>query len=422
MGAALGCTCDKDTGDVRVPSSDCKIDSPEPVENSPIKQTIVMKSQRQEQFNISARETPKIIKIQSAYKKHFTQSKFAKLLISMKQLFDTNILNFAELIQNDNKNGILNSYINDNVKQIEESIGSFVPSSKELSQYHFIFDRDAYKFKDSNCIYKGNWNYKGKKHGFGSFIDAEGNKYTGFWKEDKFNGRGRYIDKNGNCFEGTWKDGIANGEGKLIMKNGYKYEGNWENDFQQGKGKETYTDGSVFEGNFIKGVKEGHGEYTWKDGSKYNGNFDNGNINGEGEFTWSDGRKYKGTWINGQMNGKGEFRWPNGNRYVGEYKQSRKDGTGSYYWSDTVYYEGTWLNNSQHGEGTYYDNGNIIKGIFRYGKLVKSDSHQGGGMINNESKGEENHDETMQKTMKEYMGNGGSIIPEVQNSFRSESE
>ena len=62
MGAALGCTCDKDTGDVRVPSSDCKIDSPEPVENSPTKQTIVMKSQRQDQFNISARETPKIIK------------------------------------------------------------------------------------------------------------------------------------------------------------------------------------------------------------------------------------------------------------------------------------------------------------------------------------------------------------------------
>ena len=40
MGATLGCTCDKDTGDVRVPSSDCKIDSPEPVENSPIKQTL----------------------------------------------------------------------------------------------------------------------------------------------------------------------------------------------------------------------------------------------------------------------------------------------------------------------------------------------------------------------------------------------
>ena len=408
MGNDYGCICSKDTGDVPVPSSDYKFDNPEVIENSPMKQSM-MKSQSKG-FNITNRGNEKIIKIQSTYLRHYTIKKFIKILTSRRQQFDSNIINFAKIIPNDNNNE-LNSYINDTVKQVEESLIPFVPSNIELSKYHHIFDRDAYLFTDSNSIYKGSWNYNGKKHGFGTFIDNIGNKYIGFWENDKFSNRGRLIDKEGNCFEGIWKEGKANGTGVLTMMNGYRYEGNWENDYQQGKGVEKF-DGSKYEGTYSKGKKEGRGEYTWEDGSRYIGGFENGQINGEGEFEWPDGRHYKGQWSNGQMCGKGEFTWPNGKRYIGEYRQSKKEGYGTYYWSNNEYYEGNWLSNTQHGEGRYYLNGSETKGIFRYGKMIKNLS--GGKDSNNQSE--------MKKTMKEYIGEDkGSVIPEVHDSFQIDS-
>ncbi len=402
MGNDYGCICSKDTGDVPVPNSDYKFDNPDIIDNSPMKQSL-MKSQ-----SISTRNE-KIIKIQSSYLRHYTINKFIKLLNSRRQQFNSNIINFAQLIQNDT-NKELDSYINDTVKRIEKSLIPVVPSTTELSKYHHIFYTDAYLFRDNNSIYKGSWNYSGKKHGFGTFIDNLGNKYIGFWYNDTFSNRGRLIDKDGNCFEGQWKEGKATGTGVLTMMNGYRYEGSWEQDYQQGKGVEKYSDGSKYEGSYSKGKKDGRGEYTWSDGSRYIGGFENGMINGEGEFEWSDGRYYKGHWVNGQMCGKGEFRWPNGKRYIGEYNQSKKDGYGTYYWSDNVYYEGNWLNNAQHGEGRYYEKGIETKGIFRYGKMIKNLS--GGDESNN----------GMRKTMKEYIGEDkGSVIPEVHDSFQMDS-
>ena len=36
-----------------------------------------------------------------------------------------------------------------------------------------------------------------------------------------------------------------------------------------------------------------------------------------------------------------------------------------------IFYEGDWVNNQQHGNGMFCENNNIIKGIFRFGKLIK---------------------------------------------------
>ena len=62
------------------------------------------------------------------------------------------------------------------------------------------------------------WNIRGEKEGFGTLIDNEGNKYTGGWKEDKFNGYGRLISINGNYYEGEWTNGIIEGNGKYYKK------------------------------------------------------------------------------------------------------------------------------------------------------------------------------------------------------------
>ena len=47
-----------------------------------------------------------------------------------------------------------------------------------------------------------------------------------------------------------------------------------------------------------------------------------------------------------------------------------KHGFGRLSWNNNKYFEGYWINNKQHGEGMFYLNGKILKGIFRYGKMI----------------------------------------------------
>lgn len=73
------------------------------------------------------------------------------------------------------------------------------------------------------------------------------------------------------------------------------------------------------------------------------------------------------------MHGKGKFLWPDGKFYEGEYKNDKKDGYGKYFW-DGKSYEGTWLNGKQNGYGSIYINNELIlKGFWRYGKVIKKD-------------------------------------------------
>lgn len=454
MGVDIGCICARQTGDVPVPGADYKFEQnqnqtlsqsqPQIVENVQMQNQLdsqkIASNRRKQSYTPT--ELTLINKIQANYLKHFTQKRFIQQLQCIQKEFDNNMQSHANIIQSDNYNDQLSQFINPTVLEIEKQIGTFIPSSNELSKYHYVFDRGAFYFKESNTLYKGQWSYEGKKHGFGTFIDDKGNKYSGFWNNDTFCNRGRIIDANGNLFEGYFKNGKAVGEGVFSNnKSGYKYEGNWDNDLQCGKGKEFYADNSKYEGEFKDGYKHGKGKFSWEDGSYYIGQFENGKVNGFGCFNWSDGRKYEGNWENGQMEGKGTFTWPNGKRYEGEYKRGRKEGYGTYYWNSNIYYEGTWLNNVQHGEGTYYENGKVYKGIFRYGKMVKNESggdiSKGGGggggsntsnNINNNnnnlslSKNNINTTASNKKSIHEYLGeDNGSVIPEVLDSMQHDS-
>lgn len=407
MGNDFGCICSKDTGDVPVPNSDYKFDNnPDIVQNDEMKQSVKL-SQQVKAY--TSRAMGKVKKIQKHYLAHYVKRKFRSGLQERQKIFDSKIKNLASIIDNDPNNNEINKYAHNAVKEIEKNLIPFVPSNTEISRYKYVFQRNALLFNSNSSIYKGNWNYDGQKHGFGIYVDEQGNKYIGFWEKDYFNGRGRLIDNRGNCFDGMWKKGKANGAGILTLANGYKYDGQWVDDRQQGKGIEHYSDNDKYEGEFQSGFKNGDGVYTWSDGSEYRGKFDFGVINGKGHFLWKDGRCYEGQWSNGQMEGKGEFKWPNGKKYIGEYKHSMKNGYGTFYWNESTYYEGNWVNNNQHGEGEYVDNGKRIKGVFRYGKLIKSDVDVGELQV------------AMKKTMKEYMDKEDNVIPEVHDSFQMES-
>jgi len=119
--------------------------------------------------------------------------------------------------------------------------------------------------------------------------------------------------------------------------------------------------------------KNGNGTVKWTDGSSFQGDFVKSTIHGKGKYKWSDGREYDGNWENGKMHGKGVFTWPDGKYYDGEYKNDKKDGYGKYFW-DGKCYEGTWFNGKQNGYGAVYVNNELVlKGFWRYGKILKKD-------------------------------------------------
>ena len=70
------------------------------------------------------------------------------------------------------------------------------------------------------------------------------------------------------------------------------------------------------------------------------------------------------------MNGNGVFSWEDGKKYIGNYNDNIKQGYGKLFWNENKYYEGEWLNNKPHGEGMYYLNGTLLKGKFRFGKII----------------------------------------------------
>ena len=56
--------------------------------------------------------------------------------------------------------------------------------------------------------YTGERNSDGRPHGQGTEIKANGDTYTGEWKDGKENGQGTYTYADGTVtYTGEWKDG-----------------------------------------------------------------------------------------------------------------------------------------------------------------------------------------------------------------------
>ena len=56
--------------------------------------------------------------------------------------------------------------------------------------------------------YIGETNSKGQRHGQGTLTFADGETYTGAFRDGKANGQGTYTSADGNnTYTGKWKDG-----------------------------------------------------------------------------------------------------------------------------------------------------------------------------------------------------------------------
>ena len=126
-----------------------------------------------------------------------------------------------------------------------------------------------------NAYYKGEYNYKGEKHGKGTY-EYKIKKYQNtIWQDAKY--------------EGDWVNGKREGIGQIIFgwdrygfSKGDKYEGEWYNDKIHGAGVMVYANGDKYNGKWGNNYKHGEGIYTDRYGSKFEG-------------TWDGQDRFKGT-------------------------------------------------------------------------------------------------------------------------------
>ena len=159
-------------------------------------------------------------------------------------------------------------------------------------------------------------------------IEVQFHKELKFVYKDKENNKIIYSIYQGECQKGTQ---IRHGRGFFKWGDGEKYIGYWVNNKREGKGTNYYSNGNSYRGMFKNGKKEGRGRYEWKNGDVYEGEWKNGMKEGQGIYCYSNGDYYKGPFTNDKINGKGIYIWKNQAQYSGDFKDNYINGEGLLY-------------------------------------------------------------------------------------------
>ena len=114
-----------------------------------------------------------------------------------------------------------------------------------------IFTDDGYSGDKYVGEYKND-----KRHGQGTYTNANGKKYVGEFKEGKYHGKGT-ASMEGNKYVGEFKNAKADGFGTLTTSLGHKYTGQWKNNKMEGKGDFKWADGRVYTGDYLTDKKHG---------------------------------------------------------------------------------------------------------------------------------------------------------------------
>ena len=98
-----------------------------------------------------------------------------------------------------------------------------------------------------------------------------------------------YCDRL-NCLQND----LENGNGTFVWADGYKYTGAFINGLKTGYGEYYYKNGDSYKGMFQAGKFHGEGEYSWSNGAKYVGAHDMDQRTGFGTMIDPDGAEFSG--------------------------------------------------------------------------------------------------------------------------------
>lgn len=333
-----------------------------------------------------------LITLQSYVRRYIAINKIKHSLIEKikSSSHSTSLFNIkTEIIKDD--------FFNESIytKEISSFINELIAKENfQLTNYTssvFSLPCMKYSYKNLNNIevyeyYKGQYDIKGNKSGFGISVMSNKSIYYGTFINNLKHGKGILLTLSSlgdtfNYYIGSFINDNITGKGTLYIEGSSLYKGYFVNNIKTGKGKETFSDGSSYEGEYVSNEKEGNGIYRFSNNKAiYEGEFHNGKFNGKGKIKWKDGRSYEGSFVNGIMEGKGKFKWQTGDIYEGDYLKGNKNGNGIFKWNDGRLLKGAWKNNKLQGNCVITgNNGEESNALFRFGKLI---------YINNIKKGE----------------------------------
>lgn len=124
---------------------------------------------------------------------------------------------------------------------------------------------------------------RGREHGDGLYLAADGSRYEGGWRFGVKHGTGTYTSPEGNVYVGEYVEGLRQGHGVYALANGSRYEGEWWGGKQHGRGIATWHDGTRYQGHLVEGLPDGEGTLTFPDGTAYSGEWRAGCYAGTSE-------------------------------------------------------------------------------------------------------------------------------------------
>ena len=216
------------------------------------------------------------------------------------------------IIKINNKNNIIKNSNQEKVYSDGKYIGQIMNNLREGNGIMYYNNGDKFE---------GDWRKDKKYKGIHYYTNEpyKGDKYDGYFKDDKFEGEGIYYWKDGEKYEGYWKNGKREGKGIYYYNSGDKYIGYFSNDKEEDKGIYYFNDGDIYTGDFKEGEFEGKGIEYYTNGNKYEGCFVKGKAEGKGIYYYNNGDRYEGDFRKNKFEGKGVYYFYNGDREMGDY-------------------------------------------------------------------------------------------------------
>jgi len=169
----------------------------------------------------------------------------------------------------------------------EISNDELVPLNKQLGLECFSLPDDTLHI----CEPSKNHNMDGR----GVRVDADGGIHIGEWTHGIPVGVRFFVGPNGNIFHGKFKKGACS-HGTCYYRDGGKYTGSWKNHKWDGYGTYMSPTGDLFVGGWKAGKKHGFGTQNFENGDKEVRNFNNGKPVGLLIRSYKDGRKGIENW------------------------------------------------------------------------------------------------------------------------------
>lgn len=162
---------------------------------------------------------------------------------------------------------------------------TYTPKSER--QDHGTHIPDYVEYDDGH--YRGEFNERNERDGFGLFEREDSSRYFGEWLEDNRHGFGAFMNACMETYSGQWRYNKCEGLGVKRWKDGVCYTGQWRNGSITGWGMMFSPSGAHTFGYYTEGVLNGLGLYFTPDQDFYVCRWQNGTRLNTGIHFGADG-------------------------------------------------------------------------------------------------------------------------------------